>query len=226
MLFKTIKNTAVVALTFTALFSASAHAGYNLIENGSFETPDIDSVIGKRGSTSSTWQYYDASDVDGFSGSNIEIWNSGFQGVEAWDGGQFMELNSHPTPAGAFTVYQTFDTQIGQTYSLDFAYRARRSNNEAFNVNVAGTGSLIDTTLTDHERGFWSRFTSFFTADSAQTTLKFTSVTPETRTVGNFIDGVSVKSVPEIDASSSGIALGLLLSLIAVFREKKFRTKN
>ncbi len=225
MLNKILKNAAAIAVLSASLFAANTQA--NLIENGGFETPDIDSVIGQRGSTSATWQYYNADDVDGYSGTNVELWNSGFLGVDAWEGNQFMELNSHANTAGAFTVYQSFDTVIGQSYELSFAYRARRNNNEAFNLNLGGsTSTLIDNTFTDHERGFWSTFTSFFTAEEEQTTLRFTSVTPSQRTVGNFIDGVSVKSVPEIDASSSAIALGLLMGLIALFRERKIRFKK
>jgi len=225
MFSKLLKNT-IVATTISALFF-SANTQANLIENGSFETPDIDTVIGERGSTSATWQFYNSEDVDGFSGSNVEIWNSGFLGVEAWEGGQFMELNSHGNSVGAFTVYQSFDTVIGQSYEFSFAYRARRNNNEAFNVNLGGSNSsLLDTTFSDHETGFWSTFTSFFTAEEEQTTLRFTAITPTSRTVGNFIDCASIKSVPEIDASSSGIALGLLMSLIALFRERKLRAKK
>lgn len=120
------------ALGLTLSMSTSAQ---NLIVNGSFETPDITTVIGKKGSTSSTWQYYDSSDVDGFSGSNIEIWEDGFLGVNAVDGEQFIELNSHPTSTGAFSIEQMFDTVAGQYYDLSFSYEARSNNDEAFNVS-------------------------------------------------------------------------------------------
>ena len=227
MLKKLVHRAALASVLASTLIASTAHA--NLIENGSFEIPDISTVIGKRGSTSSTWQYYDANDVDGFSGSNVELWNSGFNGVNAYEGNQFLELNSHPSsgPNNPFSIFQSFDTSVGETYELSFAYRARKNNNEAFNVNISSTsGSSINTDLTDHETGLWSMFKGLFTATDKKTTLTFTSITPLSHTVGNFIDDVRVvKSVPEIDGAGAGLAFGLLFGLFAIFRERKLKAK-
>merc|ERR1711916_161159 len=135
-----------------ALTLATAGAQANLIVNGGFETPDIDTVVGERGSTSSTWQYYNASEVEGFEGSNIELWNSGFNGVESFEGEQFLELNSHPTPGSAFSIFQEFDTVAGQSYNVSFAYRARANDREMFNVDLSSAGgfSLLSENVDDH----------------------------------------------------------------------------
>ena len=219
----------LVLPSFGLLLAMPVCATANLIENGSFETPDISKVIGKRGGTSSTWQYYDSSLVDGFSGSNIEIWNSGFLGVNAMHGNQFIELNSHPTSRNQpFSIFQEFDTTVGQSYDVSFYYEARTKRKEAFNVSFdsASSGaSLLDSNLNDHRRGgLWSLFTGMFTAKENKTRMSFTSITPKTRTLGNFIDNVRVTAaVPEINAGSTGLALGLLLSVMSIMRERRKR---
>lgn len=165
-----------------------AHAG--LILNGSFENNDV--ATGK-------WKWFTANKVSGWEGSNIEIWDNLF-GFESFTGSQHIELNSHGSKsAEPFSIYQTFDTEIGQTYSLSFAYSARRNSNEAFSVSITDSdaNSLIDQIIDDHTRRVWSLYEDTFTATSTSTTLRFTSVTPTNRTVGNLIDAVEVNKVPE-----------------------------
>lgn len=205
-----------------ALMATAVTSHANLIENGGFETPDIDSVVGERGSTSSTWQYYDSSVVDGFSGSNIELWNSGFLGVDAFEGDQFLELNSHPSSGGSFSIFQEFDTVVGQTYDLSFAYRARANSNEIFNLGLGSdSGFLFSQNIDDHTTSEWSLFSLLFTATDYSTTLTFTSVVPESHTVGNFLDDVKVSAVPELSAAGGSVALFLAMGLISLLRERK-----
>ena len=69
-------------------------------------------------------------------------------------------------------------------------------------------------------------FKGLFTATDKKTTLTFTSITPLSHTVGNFIDDVRiVKSVPEIDGAGAGLAFGLLFGIFAIFRERKLKAK-
>ena len=65
-----------IALLMGLLLAASANA--NLIVNGSFEDNDV---------AEGTWQYFVADDVNGWDGSNIEIWD-GLNGVASADGEQ------------------------------------------------------------------------------------------------------------------------------------------
>jgi hypothetical protein len=182
-----------------ASLAIAAPASANLIENGSFEQAEESVSPG-------SWKYFTADQVDGWEGSNIEIWND-FNGVQATDGVQFAELNAHPSSGSEFGIYQDFATTTGQWYDLSFAYRARQSNGEVFSVDAAGTSWIID----DHVTSSWSFFSGGFEATSASTKLLFTSIVPETGTVGNFLDNVKVTaaSVPE-PGTLALLTLGLI----------------
>ena len=195
-------------LLATLSLSQPVYAG--LILNGSFESNDV--ATGK-------WKWYTADKVSGWQGSNIEIWDNLF-GFASFDGNQHIELNSHGSKsADAFSIYQTFDTQIGQTYSLSFAYSARRNSQEAFSVAVtdAFQRKLLNDVIDDHTRRVWSTYDSTFIATSDSTTLRFTSITPSNRTVGNLIDAVEVNEVPE----PSPVMLLLFALLMFVVKSRR-----
>jgi len=164
-------------------------ASANLLTNGSFEdSPELTQAGGG-------WGFFNPTLVSGWGSedNNIEIWNSGFNGVDAADGKQFAELNAHPETGIAFTLFQDIVTTIGESYNLSFAYRARNGQ-ESFNVSAADLDSQIQNTSTSE----WTIYSGMFTAQEELTRLMFTSVDPETETLGNFIDNVSVvANVPE-----------------------------
>lgn len=175
-------NWKTVVLGVLLIVANAAQA--NLILNGSFE----DNPVKKGG-----WNWFSANSVPGWHGSNIEIWH-GLRGIQAADGNQHIELNSHGGK-GAFSIYQPFQTQPGYLYDLSFFYRSRNSDNEMFTVEVSspagGTVRLL-ATLDDHITSAWTRFSSNFRADTTNYELRFTAVFPDSRTVGNLIDRVAI----------------------------------
>lgn len=197
-----MNKTASIALSCIAalvLFSATAHAA-NLIVNGGFETPDLGTTVGERdGNTHTDWNFFDSSDVAGWEGYNIEIWNSANMGRVGYEGVQHAELNSHPV--GDYNLYQGFTTEVGQAYTISFAYMARNSEQESFEVGIVndvtdfGVSNVFVATLDDHVTSQWSTFTDTFVATSDYSIIFFKALYPET-TLGNFIDDVSVSAVP------------------------------
>lgn len=164
-----------------------------LITNGSFEENTVTSAYG--------WQAFLSSDVNGWDGSNIELWNN-TRGVAAHEGSQFAELNAHPSQTTRFSIYQDFNTYAGQTYSVSFAYQARDNDAESFMASISGSSSsildsIVDWTLSDHTTDGWSVFSATFQAQASQSRIAFTSLDPIGDTTGNFLDNVQVAAVSE-----------------------------
>ena len=183
----------------TVIFSTGTQA--NLIQNGGFEDISGSNAIGNYGSTS-TWQIY-SSIPDWDASRNMEIWTNNFI-VPAYEGFNILELNGHPgTGNGAFSIFQSFATVVGQEYELSFAGRKRQDSTEEFSVSV---GTLVGTNLENlaldydidsHEFGTWTEFNYIFQATDILSTLRFTSLDRIDDTTGNLLDDVSIVSVPE-----------------------------
>lgn len=185
-LVRTVVGAAVLAI---ASFSSQA----SLIVNGDFEANPINP---------NSWTWMPSSQVPGWQGSNIEIWNS-MNGVQAVTGNHFIELNAHGSNQGAWSIFQSFETLVGQSYELSFYYRARNGSNEQFEVTVAD----LSQTLNDHTNQGWSFFSSSFVATDTSTTLRFTS--HNSGTIGNFLDGVSVVAQQGTATVSAPATLGV-----------------
>ncbi len=215
-------RTKILFVKFFACFSlilmSSGSANANLIVNGSFENKDI---------PNHSWRWYTADQIDGWSGSNIELWQA-YGGVQAFDGEQFAELNSHSNNGQPFVIFQTIQTQINELYDLSFAYRARSSGNEKFRLDIVNNGTVFYSKLfDDHVKGAWSGFSSTFAAVGSETTIKFTSVYPETKTVGNFIDVVRVvNNLPELAISTVSEPGFLVLFMMSIFGLVYYRKRN
>ncbi len=195
---------------------ASSVANANLVSNGSFENNNVNA---------GTWSWFSSSSVDGWSGSNIELWND-FGGMIAQDGTKLAELNAHGgSGGGAFSIFQEITTTAGELYDFSFYYAARQNTNESFLVEVfSSSGSLISQLVDDHIVKQWSSFTSSFVAADSATTVRFTTVTPLSGTLGNFIDNVivteSTTSVVQASAPSAALLTLFGLAMLLVRRSK------
>jgi len=200
------------AVGLTALLAAPMMASGNLLTNGGFESSPALTQGGNN------WGFFTPDLVPGWDSedNNIEIWKTGFNGVNAYEGGQFAELNAHPETGGAFTLFQDIVTNIGQDYELTFAYRARSgSGTESFNVTAGGLNQDIANTSSNG----WTLFSGMFTASTELTRLMFTSVNPETETLGNFLDEVSV--IARVPEPGTLALLGLGLAGLGLSRRRK-----
>lgn len=205
-----MSSTLIRAAVVAAVLSVASFSSYaGLIINGDFEANAI-----KPGS----WTSLSSNRVDGWQGSNIEIWNA-LNGVHAVSGNHFIELNANGANQGPWSIFQSFATVTGQEYQLDFYYRARTKNKESFEVSLAN----VSQTLSDHTMQEWRHYTSSFTAIDSLTTLRFTSLT--SGTYGNFLDAIQVSALPTVAAVSAPgtfAAFGVgLLALMANRRQRK-----
>lgn len=188
----------LTTLSLVAGLALAASANANLIVNGSFEHNDV---------AAGGWQAFDASQVNGWDGSRIEIWN-GLNGVVAQDGTKHAELNADP--GNSFTIFQNFATVVGQTYDVSFFYRARQNRVESFSFTAGNLFTLINHSNTNG----WTQFTGSFEASSVLSSVTFSTVS--SGTYGNFLDNVVVSARASVNESSSFILFGLgLLGLVA-----------
>jgi hypothetical protein len=192
----------LISAVFLICAAASSVANANLIVNGSFEENAI---------ASGKWSWFDSASVTGWQGSNVEIWHA-HGGFQAQHGSQIAELNAHGKNSGAFSIFQEFTTVVGSVYEVSFHYAARSSNNESFLFKMSSPGMLFTKVIDDHVVKQWSTYTAKFKATDTTSNIRFTTITPESGTVGNFIDNVEVNAV-----SAPATAILMLLGLAAVF---------
>lgn len=200
----------------SALFLFSFSSSAALITNGSFEQNDV---------RNNGWKWFNASDVNGWEGANIEIWDS-LQRFESYDGDQHAELNSHAW-RGEYSIYQTFDSVASQRYLVSFAYAARRRSGESFRFDIIDSNDqvLFTQIVNDHLQKQWKTFFTSFSATTSDTTIRFTSL--NRGTYGNFLDDIQVETLTPLRlarAVSSPASVGILLlacTILYVRRSQK-----
>ena len=194
-----------LALAFAAsmAFVGSASAAFTGLANGSFESGVYtDNGIG--------FQQLDApnTNIDGWS---VDTGSVDWVG-EYWpapDGDMSIDMSG----ADAGTLSQTFDTTIGNTYTVTFVMSGNPAGVEAGSpaiktLEVSATGGTTglythDTTGTDLTTMVWAPQTYTFLATSASTTLTFASTTAGA--YGPAIDAVAVtEDVAEKDDCRNG----------------------
>ena len=209
-------RTTLAGALLIGLGLVTAPASSNLLVNGGFEDTPVNTA-------QRDWQAFKSGEVSGWQGDSIELWN-GRSDMLAFEGDQLAELNAHGkrAPGAPFSMYQVFDTDPGALYDLSFAYGARSNNDEAFLVDVADTQFLIE----DHVVNAWSRFQGNFQAVASQTMLRFTAITPDEGTKGNFLDDVSVtRAAAPVPAPSTAMLL-LFGSLLLITGRRLHRRER
>ncbi|WP_310006862.1 hypothetical protein, partial [Flavobacterium granuli] len=136
----------------------------------------------------------------------IEFWDSGFNGVSAAEGGQFVELNANQVS----TLYQTFCLNgFSGTVNWSVKHRGRSGTDEAtVNIGTDLTSATIQATMSDGTTS-WGSYSGTYTITPGQTTLviAFKSVSSVGGvSFGNFLDDVKV-SINEgcVDTDGDGV---------------------
>lgn len=204
-----ISRKLLVLVGLVGILGLVTSASANIIANGGFEETDV---------SDKKWAWFTSSSVIGWDGSNIEIWDS-YGSVTAYEGEQHAELNAHPSNGNAFSIFQTIETEIGALYDVSFAYSARMNSNESFMFDLSSfDNSFLSVIMDDHEVNAWSVFNVSFEAIDLFTTIGFTSITPSSRTVGNFLDDISiVKSLEAQVSTVSAPSITFIMMLACAF---------
>ena len=196
-----MKNLRITAVAASALLLFSAlPANADLIENGGFELPELDS---------GTWSLFDSIPGWRLAGERgkIEIQNN--VAGSPYEGEQFVELDS-TQPS---TIYQWVPTVAGQSYILSFAFSARPGTNIALD-NVMGVtwgGDEVFNMAAPAYTPDWTVFTLHVTAASGLTRLTFGDLSQNSQnSYGVYLDDVRlVAKVPE-PATLGLLGLGLI----------------
>jgi len=207
-------NIRLIASAATLLFATASQAA---LTNGGFESPVL---------AANNW--YPVASIPGWSasptGANIEVWVQPFSGVAAYEGNQFVELNSNV----ASTIYQDVGSVAGQSVGYAFAHRGRTGvDTMRFTATDLGTDNMFGTaddtvlvtrTVSDGTSAWGAYADRGFITSGNNIRLSFTAVNP-LGSVGNFLDAVRFDtSVPE----PAGLALvGLGLVGIGLSRRRK-----
>lgn len=166
----------------------------NPMVNAGAENPDI----------SGNYAIINANNVPGWettaTDNRIEIWTSGFLGVPAQEGNQFMELNANMVA----DLYQELCLEPGYTIMWSVWHRGRAGTDVA-EVKIGSTveTAIVQEIMSDGNTE-WGHYTGSYTVPDDQTTtfFVFTSVSSAgSQSVGNFLDNFEV----ECDFDGDGI---------------------
>lgn len=167
------------------------------LTNGGFEQPVVPAGAGNLFVTDSQVPGWNTTAADRV----VEIWSSGFLGIAADSGQQFIELNA----TQASTMFQDVPTTPGQTLAWSLAHRGRGGVDSMRVIIGSPTGPLAQSgpVISDGNTA-WGLHTGTYTVPAGQTTTRFAfeavSAASGNITIGNFLDSISFGTGPCIIA--------------------------
>jgi uncharacterized repeat protein (TIGR01451 family) len=175
---------------------ASACSNVTSVQNASFEQPVINQ----------SWTWIPNGGVPGWVSTDpvgIEIWQSGFMGVVAPVGNQFVELNANT----AGTLSQSISTTPGQILQWSLLHRGRAGVDTMQVLIGSSDSTLVPIRTISDGTSAWGRYSGAYVVPAGQTTteLAFRAISTATGdlSVGNFMDDVSFGSGPCLTAAST-----------------------
>jgi uncharacterized repeat protein (TIGR01451 family) len=188
----TANSTSVVACVANAV-----------VANGSFEAPyQAPNTFSIRSESSvPAWKTTAADD-------KIEFWGTGFNGVPAYQGNQFVELNANLTSA----LYQDLCVLPGDSINWSVAHRGR-SGVDSMVIRIGVPGGLVTQKKVGTGNTAWVVYTGGYRVPLGQTVTRFqfeaVSTASGNNSVGNFIDDVNIdlisrNSIPGVWTVVSG----------------------
>ena len=160
--------------------------GSGRITNGSFETPAIGSSPTYRIFTAAgSGAVWSTTATDG----KMEYWTNGYQGVPAFAGTQFAELNANLPSA----LSQDVTTVPGETYNWRLAHRGR-GGVDTMALRIGAPGATVEIQQMSDGKDAWGVHEGTYTVPAGQTTTRFEFAAVRTASgslsIGNFLDGI------------------------------------
>jgi prepilin-type N-terminal cleavage/methylation domain-containing protein len=164
-------------------------SGENVSSNSSFESITKPPKPGR-------WKSVPSSQVDGWESTTgkIEFWGNGMQGVQAPDGGSFIELDSNNKKKTPDVLSQQMPTEAGRVYIVQLKARARKAGTSDFEILWDGESvSEISPKV-----GIWSDYTVKVTGTGAPATLSLAEIVGQNNGLGALIDSIQVIATNEV----------------------------
>ncbi|WP_293895224.1 CUB domain-containing protein [Flavobacterium sp.] len=168
--------------------------------NGGFESPTTTGAFPNMFNENIV-NCWDTTAADGI----MEFWPpAGFEGVFAYQGNQFIEINGNSTA----TVFQDFTTYPGALLQISFAHRGRQGT-DVVGLEIGPNGGPYTSLGNFTDSTAWALHNLTYSVPTwggNNYTIRFVSVssTGGDPTVGNFLDAVSVNSGECSSSPASG----------------------
>ncbi|MGG0257163.1 Ig-like domain-containing protein [Bacillus toyonensis] len=169
--------------------------------NGDFETPDMAAKKGVLVSQDEVpgWKTTDPT-------GEIEVWKTGFMGIDSAQGKQHAELNAH-NPG---MLYQDVKTTPGQKIYWGLSHRGRDGvDTMRLRIGAASENPLETPTvqqISDNNKQ-WARYEGIYIVPEGQTMTRFgfeaVSSASDVKSAGNFLDNIFLGTEPCITAKNS-----------------------
>ena len=192
-------------LTLLGALSAGALAHAAPFQNGSFETASLDpgtfTTLGLNNSQITGWTV---------SGGNIDYIGTYWQAAQ---GNRSIDLAGDTLG----TIRQTFDTQVGWLYTVQFAMAGNTDGDPAPKLLKVVAGDedgqfSFDQSGKSRSNMGWLDYSFQFTADTAQTTLSFSALNGAC-CYGAALDNVRITAQPgSVPEPASALLVGLSLA--------------
>ncbi|WP_077146900.1 Calx-beta domain-containing protein [Sphingopyxis sp. KK2] len=187
-------------LAASLAFTGTAQA-QRVIVNPSFESND------PQGPGAANYEIYSNGEVLGWNSvsGEVELWDSGFNGVPAYDGAVFAEMNANVPGA----LYQNICMVNGESIGWTFAHRARTggpaTQTARFQIaNSSGTQlQLLATQSSTTANQVWNVNTGTTTYTGASGVQRVQFITTDAGSYGNFLDDIRISLNPFIELSAA-----------------------
>lgn len=183
-----------------ATLAAGSATAQRVIVNPSFEDND------PQGPGAPNYQIYSNGAVPGWDSASgeIELWDSNFNGVPAYAGSVFAEMNANVP--GAF--YQNICMVNGEAIGWTFAHRARAGGpaTQTARFQIATTsGALIQNLATQAStiNNVWNVNSGSTTYSGASGIQRVQFVTTDAGSLGNFLDDIRITLNPFVELSAT-----------------------